>query len=367
MRNDSLFAEIVTRRFPHPENIATEALAYILRRHPAVWKPLCSWFELSKVALPDRLLFSTQVTDEADDGIPDLVGSSPETGNPILIIESKFWAGLTSHQPATYLQRLAPNKSAMVLVIAPTLRFETLWPKLLRACDEHGITYGAAADVAHGLRSTSVGSSHALALATWESLLSILRHDADARGDDDLAGDVEQLNGLAARMDSSAFLPLVPGDLSRQFGQRAVQYADMVESIVRVLRRDHGADITGLSAGRTQYSIGRYFRLHHLGLFLAYAADLWAKFGETPLWLRVRYRSGEPRPNEEWPTPSWLHETVAKAFPGDPDRVRETNDGVYVSIELKTYADQETVIGYAVEQILRVLKVTAERSASHQQ
>lgn len=366
MRTDSLFADIVTRLAAHPENVATEALAYILRRYPAVWQPLRKWLALTQIELPDRLLFSTQVTDQGDDAIPDLVGASPETGKPIFVIESKFWAGLTPHQPTTYLRRLVAGTPGIVLAISPKKRFETLWPKLLRACDEGQIAYGAASPVVSGLRFVSVGPSHALVLTTWEAILGIMNSDAAARSDVELAGDVEQLNGLAERMDSSAFLPLVPGDLSRQFGLRAVQYADMVESIVKVLRRDHGADITGLSAGRTLYSIGRYFKLQHLGLFLTFAADIWAKFGETPLWLRVKYRSGEPGQDALWPTPPWLREALIDAFPGDPDRIRQTTDGLYVSIELKTYADQETVIAHAVEQILHVLRSTAVGSTSHE-
>ena len=61
---------------------------------------------------------------------PDLVGRT-EHGEELLLIEAKFWAGLTEHQPITYLQRLPPGGA--LLFVVPEARLPSIWNELLSA------------------------------------------------------------------------------------------------------------------------------------------------------------------------------------------------------------------------------------------
>lgn len=112
---------------PSPENLATEALAYVLGRSRSARDTLSglAW-DLTSLP-PTPLVFHTQAG-RSDGSIPDLVGEDVY-GNQHLVIEAKFWAGLTDRQPINYLDRL-PTPGGLVLVIAPERRFETLWPEL---------------------------------------------------------------------------------------------------------------------------------------------------------------------------------------------------------------------------------------------
>jgi hypothetical protein len=343
MRSDSLFADLVLRLASHPENVATEGLLYILRNYPDVWTPLSAWIGLTGTAIPEPLSFRSQVHEGSDGSIPDLVGID-SSGEPLLIAEAKFWADLTPNQPATYLGRLPAGKRALVLVIAPALRLEILWEKLLRNCAVAGLQVGNQTDVAHELRAAPVGSTHTLALTSWRAVLSILIGDADARADEDLRSDAEQLSGLCGRMDSTEFLPLTSQDVSRHVGQRVQQFADLVDRAVALLVRDHGASTKGLTTGGAQSSYGRYFLIKTLGCFLVYSPPLWARFGETPLWLRVKSR--------DFKVPPGLDEKVHAAFARRPNRVCDHDGSSYVGIDLPIGVETNVVLSEIARQVV---------------
>ena len=132
MAERSLLGFISTKLSSSPENIATEALCYILQNSKNARSGLVKYLT-PLIDLKSDVFFRTQVIGEKKE-IPDLVGVDFEN-HEILIIESKFWAGLTSNQPVTYLKRL-PQRSAMLLFIAPDRRLPTLWPELRRRCHE---------------------------------------------------------------------------------------------------------------------------------------------------------------------------------------------------------------------------------------
>jgi hypothetical protein len=60
MRDDSLFADVVLRTAPFPENLATEALRYLLQRHSTVWAAVRTYLADLDFLLPETLAFKTQ-------------------------------------------------------------------------------------------------------------------------------------------------------------------------------------------------------------------------------------------------------------------------------------------------------------------
>jgi len=104
MTTQSLFGTLATRFSTQPENLATEALLYILNASSTAERAFLGYVARAGVNLGDNLLFQTQ-SHGKDKSIPDLVGVNADN-EQALVIEAKFWAGLTDNQPITYLDRL---------------------------------------------------------------------------------------------------------------------------------------------------------------------------------------------------------------------------------------------------------------------
>ena len=115
---------------PFEEDCATEALTFLLQGCPEAREALRDYVgRLFQVGLSPQLNYRSQVSD-VETGRPDVVGTDP-TGVDQLVIEAKFWAGLTEKQPGGYVKRLGVGQPGVVLVLAPAARLLTLWPELL--------------------------------------------------------------------------------------------------------------------------------------------------------------------------------------------------------------------------------------------
>ena len=228
--NDSLLGHLASRLSPHPENVATEALAFILSRSEHVRRAVLQFLEGLGVPPPHVVFFGAQKAEE-NNARPDLRGVD-ENGTPVLFIEAKFWAGLTDRQPVAYLAALPTDRPTALLVVAPEARRQTLWRELLRRCAV-GIQ-GGATELGHGHGPhsiTQIGPSKFLVLVAWKPFLESLRSAAYAQGDRVSAEDLNQLLGLCTREDTTAFLPLRSEELSAGVGRRLYQFATLVDEV----------------------------------------------------------------------------------------------------------------------------------------
>jgi hypothetical protein len=125
---DSLFAHLALAFGKQPENLATEALGYILRSSSSAREAVGSFLCQLGTTIPRDLTWATQVGGD-DNGRPDLVGYD-DTGEQPVIVEAKFWAGLTKNQPVAYLNRLP--SAGLLVVVAPAKRLTILWNELRR-------------------------------------------------------------------------------------------------------------------------------------------------------------------------------------------------------------------------------------------
>jgi hypothetical protein len=105
-----VLAHLALRFASHPENLATEALAFILKGSEAASTVFIELLRSRGVSLPRILTFETQQVG-TDSAIPDMNGSD-DSGILRVIVENKFWAGLTDNQPVAYLKRLPSSQSA---------------------------------------------------------------------------------------------------------------------------------------------------------------------------------------------------------------------------------------------------------------
>jgi hypothetical protein len=104
----SLFGHLALRFASHPENLATEALAYILAESPTGRNAFVDFLGTFVEGLPRDFTFRTQATGEGNE-IPDLVGID-DLAHEVVIAEAKFWAGLTDNQPGDLPEFLYQTK-----------------------------------------------------------------------------------------------------------------------------------------------------------------------------------------------------------------------------------------------------------------
>lgn len=102
--NGSLLAYLASRLTGRTEVLATEALGYILSYSVAARAALSDAVRTETDAKDLIESVKTEVTGEEGERV-DLVGFDKQ-GSERVLIEAKFWAGLTEHQPNTYIERL---------------------------------------------------------------------------------------------------------------------------------------------------------------------------------------------------------------------------------------------------------------------
>jgi hypothetical protein len=343
--NPSVLAFLATRFATSPENLATEALNFILKSSPAANRAMLDLCQQFGCEAAVDLAFSTQVTNE-DGSRPDLVGRTV-TGRTPVMIEAKFWAGLTDRQPAAYLREL--QEGGLLLFVAPEARTDTLWPELLRrAGAEISPAPPAPMSLATDARTARIGS-RVLAVVSWRGLLARLR-GASEHAREATTADIQQLESLCQKMDTDAFLPLRAEELTSDLGRRVRQFCDLADRTTDLLVAKGLADVKGLRATGGKGWFGRYLRFRGHGAFLHFDARRWARHGHSPLWLAVYGRN-------------------FKDCTVEPDRLRAGGIAFYpskgrcmVPLILREGVELEVVVDHVVEQIQRVLGVVPDLS-----
>ena len=219
--------------------------------------------------IPGGLHYVTQAA--ADDrAIPDLAGIDASGRSPLLV-EAKFWAGLTDQQPVAYLARLPEDETALLLFIVPSVRLELLWTEVLGRAGAIVTERGSGE-----YRYCSVGGQRVMAMTSWRALLLSLSEAATSAGDRSARSDLEQLHGLCDRMDSEAFIPLASADLSAGVGLRILHYGDIVTRAVDLLVTRGVASLKSnggsLSSSAAAGWWGRYFAVGPVVCLLRFVA-----------------------------------------------------------------------------------------------
>ncbi|HEY8601851.1 MAG TPA: hypothetical protein VIL85_25720 [Thermomicrobiales bacterium] len=345
----SLFGHLAAKFAASEENLATEALHYLLDRSSIAKRAFLRYVGETGISLPDDLFFQTQVGG-VDSAIPDLVGHDA-TGTQLLIVEAKFWAGLTGNQPVTYLRRLPPGAPGILLFLAPAQRFPTLWPELKRLCHEQHIVLGDERGVTNELLAVRVDTHHFLALASWRSVLAFLLRTLEVEGQQAQAEDVRQLVGLCTRMDDRAFLPLRTEELTdANIPARVVQYSQLADDVTDKLRVEKLISSKGLRATGAKGWYGRYMRIGDFAGLLHFSAWKWRDRQLTPLWLSLY----DVR-DEKWLPATRAKERLVALEMADPPRLLVVNDEITIPLFLPTGVERATVVEALLRQMREVI------------
>ncbi len=230
----TLLAHLVPRLTSQVEDAATEALAFILNNSAACRRALGRLLQGGDFEPKTICWVGTQITYE-DGSRPDVVGYD-KNGAPRVLVEAKFWAGLTDRQPNAYLANLPPDGPAILLFIVPTVRLESLWSEVSRrAAEEYMLVPNSGSG---NLRRAAIeDSKRHLMMTGWRYILGTLHEAAVSGGEKETEFEIAQLQGLAdnMEMDTDAFLPLNAGELEPDIPRRMLALMRLVdESVERV-------------------------------------------------------------------------------------------------------------------------------------
>jgi len=280
----TVFSHIIQKRFSGVnEDVATDALSFLIDNYDGANNSIQKLLTSIVPEMPP-LIFKTQ---QAEGSIrPDMWGY--EDATPRVLIENKFWAGLTDNQPVAYLKKLAscPQPSTL-LFIAPAAREHTLWRELCRRLLDANISFTEAessSGVAHTM-GTELGPM--LAIATWSSVIALL--EQECINNPAAIGDLAQLKALCLAADLDAYLPLSSEVLTDQRTPALImQLFNIVQSATDLAVSENVVYVKDLRPQASWDRTGRYVRLsgpNGLVTWFGVHFVLWKQTGETPFWL----------------------------------------------------------------------------------
>jgi hypothetical protein len=349
-----LLAHLLPKLPGSTENAAVEALAYILSNSEAskgAFNTLVSEGVSRSVARISRV--NAQST--AEDGTrPDLVGLDEEEEKRV-ILEAKFWAGLTENQPNQYLEQLSGKGPAVLLFVGPDARLESLWEEVRRRSEE--ASHQLVSHVAHDrIRSGRLeGTDRHIMVVSWINLLNRMLERVRDAEEPRVESDIRQLLGLAEVMDREAFLPIRDEELDHGpgFARRMLQLKDLIDPVIRKGRDEHWADTEGLRTVIWRNGYGRYFRFSGLETtpWFGVYETLWAApdAENTPLWVWLSRRD---------PTLDGLSLIQLNGLRDRLGlRLHQDSDGFWAPILLKPRADKDQLVAHIIAQLREIGEV----------
>lgn len=278
--NNTVLAHVLPTFTNQMERAATEALSCILNQSAPAKYQLEGLLRQAGVIVGPILNCETEVGHEAK-GRADLVAYDSK-GREIVLVEVKFWAKLTDHQPNSYLARLETRVPSALLFLCPETRMEQLWVEILGRCDRR---FGAVEISGGGsLRTANIGNgSRKLMLTSWQHLLTTIANGCSEQDKHNIA----QLEGLVAYMEKDRFVPWEETDLDEDIPRKIQGLRRLVIDAVESGKRgDWGITEQSekVSAG---IECGQYLFLGGVGVWFGVDFSAWAKHGGSPLWVQL--------------------------------------------------------------------------------
>ncbi len=305
MTTEHTLLSFITRRYVSArEDAATDALGFVLKRSKGATKGLSDVLSENVPGLREIVKVENQVAD-LDSGIPDLAGFDACEGRAPVLIEAKFLAPLTRHQPNTYWQRLPKNSPAALVFLAPKDRLPYLLDELLPRLREIGVETEEVKRTADLIVSKDLANKRMriLMLISWDELLARLIQSANQGSDGQTVFELEQIAGIASREYEAT-------DLSRDTVLR-----DLIRDAIYQGRREGWVNTDGLAAGGWTEFPGRFLRLAGAYAFLGLNYNGQRETGQL-MWLV--FNEYGSRPGEV--TTSQVRERLSDT--GSSDRAR---------------------------------------------
>jgi len=283
VKSDTVFGHLVRQFAISPENLATEALSFILRTSPAASSAFTNFVRQIVSDCPDGMRFETQQVG-VEQSIPDMK-CVDDVGSIRVIVENKFWAGLTENQPVTYIRDLPAGVSALVLFVVPEARLQIVWDEVLERCQKNEISVRDVRKLTTMITG-GIGQGHYLAATSWTVLLDALSTAATLTGQIESRNDIAQLIGLCKTMEEEEFLPLRGDELTNLgMARRIITFSDLPFGIVKEAVNQGLCDRQGVREVALRYGSGSYVRIGEYTAWVGFHANQWQQLGVSPIWV----------------------------------------------------------------------------------
>ncbi|MCY4414746.1 MAG: hypothetical protein OXE87_00315 [Chloroflexi bacterium] len=262
-------------------------------------------------------------------------------GHERILLEAKFWADLTDHQPVTYLRRLNRSIPSVLLFVVPNSRAEGLWIEILDRSESKMSINPLIRD--GELRVAAVGNnSSRMMLTSWSHLLGVLAQNCDQETKSDLA----QLLGLAEKMEKEMFIPWEERDFSREMPAKLQGLRQVIDGAIT--RGDEQRWIGEQNSSHPRgIEYGRYLWLSGVGVWFGVDFRSWSELGTSPLWAQLK--------NDDLPD----KEKTLRRFARDKSIVkyRMFDDYHYFPITLPAQQDLSRAITSVLVQLNRIARL----------
>ena len=341
----------IARTVPQTENLATDALTFVLSKSVTARRALMAFLTHPAFTIPGDLTFGNQARDGSDT-IPDVAGRDAD-GQERVFIEAKFWAGLTGNQPTAYLNRFTADTDCLLIFLVPEARQVTLWPKLVRLCQEAGMASETVSMIGTHWDCAKTGDHRFIGIMSWRRLLTFVSSELRKAGESDTADDLAQLGDLCDQMDQDAFLPLKSEELAPEIGRRVFQYCDLVDNTMQMLVHDGIAEKGTLKTRVGKGAYGQYITLKGCGCCLSFDSHLWSRVYETPLWLQVN--------DESWKSSPQIKKALNSLFAATPVAAYQFDGRFWIPLHLLLKAERQDIVRDLANQVASVAALLPDR------
>ena len=343
MYSSGLLAHLTKNFAPHPENVATEALGHILAHSASARNGLSSI--LSGTGISEDLSYRTQQAEGDALARPDLTGRDAQ-GRNIVLVEAKFWAGLTDNQPNTYIEMLADDVPSTLCFLIPQERMTSLWPEICSRASDAGFNITMEHDGEY--KSASLGGNKHLLMTTWATVLTAIETAATSSGETLTLSDVSQLRGLCEEQEAEGFLPIRPGEFGPEAPRRILGLMNVIDQVINGLAQTERISLAGLRATPMRNGYRRYFdampRILPRNFGLEYNLDFWRQY-EHPMWLWGHREYG-----------SLIRQEFVDYERAVPTRlIREDSGDIFFRIDLPIGAEIDDIVRNISLQIQEIL------------
>lgn len=274
----SILSDIVGKHSRHIEDICSESLALILNQS-SVLKGAFSGLVKTKsngtVSFTDHYLIKTQVTTKKDSARPDL--EVDDNTDSVFLVEAKFWAGLTEHQPLSYLKRIYKNGGALIF-LAPERRLNSLNNEIEARLQDGGITYSTSNGV------LNIQDNTVLFYLSWTEVISAMWSAAVNASEQETLHNLFQLKTLVEKLDSEGFIPLEHSLFTPAAG---IQRDQMIQLLDMIVENQPEFNTKGLTYGGGKYAYQRFAKYKGVYCMVVYSSERWMTYHETPLYFGV--------------------------------------------------------------------------------
>jgi hypothetical protein len=312
--SDSLLSHITDIFIPQYENVANSSTCYLLNKYPAAHKALMSIAGLKY----DNLIYEVELATDAN-GRPDITGL--DDGKKVVIIEGKFWASLTNHQPLDYLKEL--RDAGVLIFIAPEARRASLKATINEIVE--------------------IQDKDRIKICSWLGFLKKIESmDLDKR-DSNLKSDLIQIKKLCGKMDVEGMPPLTGEDLDPMHGRIVYHFLQVLDDCETELRRWKDLDFQQWHRAHSNEESGYYFMAHGFGFKLLFSNLLWFKENAcTPFWLSIQ--------DKDWKKSGSIKRALLE-LEKRGNRVIDEKDRSLYGITLEAGMDKEKVVRHITERI----------------